>query len=210
MKTALIWGASGGIGRALTELLDRRAWTVVGVSRHPDDLADLTPHAIKADVTDAGQVRRAVEMVGRVVPEVDLFVYAAGKITSDRVKHLDADAWHTVLAANLTGAFLTTQASLDVLSSSAHLVYIGAYDERLRLPGLSAYAASKAGLEAFTEVLAKEHRRMRVTLVRPAAVDTAFWDQVSFKLPSGALMPVALAEQILEAYESDHSGTLDL
>lgn len=210
MKTAMIWGASGGIGRALTALLDREKWTVLGVSRHPDDLADLTPHAFEADVADPTQVTRAVEAAGRVVPEVDLFVYAAGTIASERVKRMEEGTWQDILTANLTGAFLTTQASLPLLSSGAHLVYLGAYTDRLQLPGLSAYVAAKAGLAVFTEVLAKEHRRLRVTLVRPAAVDTDFWDLVPFSLPSGALTPDEVAEKILEAYENEHSGTLDL
>ena len=210
MKTALIWGASGGMGRALVTRLDREAWTVLGVSRHPDDLLDLTPHTFEADVTDSEQVAHVVEGARRVVPEVDLFVYAAGTIASERVKRMDAETWHRVIGANLTGAFLTTQASLPLLASDAHLVYLGAYDDRLRMPGLTAYAASKAGLEAFTDALAKEQRRLRVTLVRPPAVDTAFWDLVPFKLPSGALTPEEVADRILEAYDAEHSGLLDL
>jgi len=210
MKTAMIWGASGGIGRALAERLDQGGWTVLAVSRHPEDLADLTPHAFRADVTDPQQVAEAVGAATRAVPELDLSVYAAGTITSDRVKRMEPDVWHRVLGANLSGAYLTTHAATPLLSPRAHLVFLGAYDERLRLPGLSAYAAAKAGLDAFAEALAKEHRRWRITLVRPKAVDTAFWDLVPFKLPPGALTPQQVAEGILEAHKSGHAGHLDL
>ncbi len=210
MKTALIWGASGGIGRAMSARLDREQWTVLGISRHPEDLQDLTPHALEADVSDPAQVERAITQVRRVASEVDLWLYAVGFITSTKVPEMTPDLWHRVLNANLTGAFLATRASLPVLAPKAHLFYLGAQDARLRLPGLTAYAASKAALEAFTAALAKEQRRRRVTLVRPQAVDTDFWDLVPFGKPSGAMSPEDLADRIYQAYGEGHKGTLDL
>lgn len=210
MKTAMIWGAGGGIGRALVKQLDHEGWTVLAVSRHPEDLVDLTSHTIQADVTDPQEITEAVGVATRSVPEVDLFVYAVGTIVSDRVKRMTAETWCRVLGANLTGAFLTTHAMIPLLSPRAHLFFLGAYDDRLRLPGLSAYAAAKAGLDAFVDTLAKEQRRLHVTLVRPKAVDTTFWDQVPFKLPPGALTPDDVAKSILDAYKAGHEGHLDL
>ncbi len=210
MKTALIWGASGGIGRAVASRLDRDQWTVLGVSRHPEDLQNLTPHAFAADVSDPVQIERVITQVGRVATEVDLWLYAVGFITSTKVADMAPDLWGQVLSANLTGAFLATRASLPVLAPKAHLFYLGAQDPRLRLPGLTAYAASKAALEAFTVALAKEQRRRRISLVRPQAVDTGFWDLVPFKKPAHAMAPEALADRIVEAYRDGHQGALDL
>ncbi|MCB0054898.1 MAG: SDR family NAD(P)-dependent oxidoreductase, partial [Caldilinea sp.] len=98
-----------------------------------------------------------------------------------------------ILGANLTGAYLTTQQSLPLLAERAHLVYLGAYSERLQLPGMSAYAAAKAGLEAFAAALAKEQRKHRVTVVRPGAVATPLWEKVPLRLPRTALAPAELA-----------------
>jgi NAD(P)-dependent dehydrogenase (short-subunit alcohol dehydrogenase family) len=210
MKTALIWGASGGIGRAMAARLDREQWMVLGISRHPSDLQGLTPHAFEADVADPAQVERAVNRVRQVASEVDLWLYAAGFITATKIPEMTPDLWNRVLDANLTGAFLATRASLPLLAPRAHLFYLGAQDARLRLPGLTAYAASKAALEAFTVALAKEQRRRRVTLVRPQAVDTDFWDLVPFKKPAHAMAPEALADRIFEAYHEGHKGLLDL
>jgi len=210
MSTALIWGASGGIGRALVEQLRAENWTVAAVSRHPDDLAALTPHRYTADVADEFAVRQAVFMVAQELPEIDLWVYAAGDIAPGKVAELDAAAWRRILDANLTGAYLTTHHSAPILAEQAHLVYLGAYSEKLRLPGLSAYAAAKAGLDAFTAALAKEERRRRVTLVRPGAVDTPLWSKMPVRMPRSAALPAAVAAQILAAYTSGHSGLLDL
>lgn len=210
MSTALIWGASGGIGRALVARLHAEHWVVGAVSRHPDDLADLTPHRYPADVADDFAVRQTVFTVAQELPEIDLWVYAAGDILSNKVAEMDAATWRRILDANLTGAYLTTHHSAPLLAEQAHLVYIGAYSEKLRLPGLSAYAAAKAGLEAFVEALAKEERRRRVTLVRPGAVDTPLWSKMPVRMPRSAATPDAIAERIFAAYTGGHSGLLDL
>jgi NAD(P)-dependent dehydrogenase (short-subunit alcohol dehydrogenase family) len=96
------------------------------------------------------------------------------------------------------------------MSENAHIFILGAVSERMRLPGLGGYAAAKAGLEAFAEALGKEERKKRVTVVRPGAVATPFWEKVPLKLPKDAAPPEKVAEKIYEAYLSEHKGKLDL
>ena len=90
------------------------------------------------------------------------------------------------------------------------ILFIGAISERLRLPGLSAYAASKVGLEAFAETLGKEERKKRITVIRPGAVATPFWDKVPLRLPKDAAPADKVAERIYEAYLAEHKWQLDL
>jgi 3-oxoacyl-[acyl-carrier protein] reductase len=209
-KSAVVWGASGGIGRALVSKLRADGWQVLAMGRHTTDVGDLTPHLFEADVADPGAVERAVEAASQEVDQVDLWIYAAGDITARKVSDLSPEAWQRILGANLAGAYLTAHYSLPFLAPDAHLVFLGAVSERLRLPRLAVYAAAKAGLEAFVEVLGKEERKRRVTLVRPAAVDTPLWDKVPFKLPPGAMSSDEAAEHILAAYHNSHRGVLDL
>jgi NAD(P)-dependent dehydrogenase (short-subunit alcohol dehydrogenase family) len=210
MSTALIWGASGGIGRALVTLLRNQEWTVGAVSRHPHDLADLTDFRYEADAGDAFSAHQAVYTAAQELPAVDLWIYAAGDILSSPVADLAPVDWKRILDANLTGAYTSTHLSLPLLAEKAHLMYVGAYSEKLRLPGLSAYAAAKAGLEAFAAALAKEQRERRVTVVRPGAVDTPLWTKMPLRLPRGASSPATIAERMLEAYQAGAAGTLDL
>jgi NAD(P)-dependent dehydrogenase (short-subunit alcohol dehydrogenase family) len=210
MGTAMVWGASGGIGRALVARLVEDGWTVVALSRHPADLADLTPHAFEVDLADPAAIERAVARAGEAVEAVDLWIYAAGDITSERVADMSPQTWRRILDANLSGAFLAAHYSLPLLAGDAHLVFLGAVSERMRLPGLAAYAAAKAGLEALAETLRKEERRRRVTVVRPGAVETAIWQKVPFKMPHRALKPEDVAGRIVAAYDEGHSGILDL
>lgn len=210
MGTAMVWGANGGIGGALVTQLKNNGWTVAAVGRDEESLRDSAALSLQADVADAFSVQRAVQAAAFEMSEVNLWVYAVGDIAAAPVEDLDPATWARILAANLTGAYLTARYSLPLLAPDAHLVFIGAISERLRLPGLSAYAASKAGLEAFAEALRKEQRRRRVTVVRPAAVATPLWDKVPLRLPKDAPPPAKVAARILAAHLEGHSGLLDL
>lgn len=210
MGTAMVWGANGGIGGALVTQLKNNGWTVAAVGRDEESLRDSAALSLQADVADAFSVQRAVQAAAFEMSEVNLWVYAVGDIAAAPVEDLDPATWTRILAANLTGAYLTARYSLPLLAMDAHLVFIGAISERLRLPGLSAYAASKAGLEAFAEALRKEQRRRRVTVVRPAAVATPLWDKVPLRLPKDAPPPAKVAARILAAHLEGHSGLLDL
>ena len=210
MKNALIWGAAGGIGRALTDALLALNWQVLVIARDASLLDLAADHRFDADLSDSFSVQNAVRSASFEVDQVDFWVYAAGDITSARVGDMAPDTWQRIMDANLNGVHLATHYSLPLLANNAHLFYLGAVSERLRLPGLAAYAAAKAGLEAYAEALRKEQRGRHVTVVRPGAVATPFWDKVPMRLPKDAASPEKVAKRILEAYDEGHSGLLNL
>lgn len=210
MKTAMIWGAEGGIGQVLVRLLQENDWQVIALSRRIEELLDNDVLAVEVDVSKAHSVHDAVLSASYEIEAVDLWVYAMGDIVSARLDQLSPKTWRRILAANLDGAYLATHFSLPLLAEDSHLFFLGAVSERLRLPGLAAYASAKAGLEAFVEALAKEQRKRRVTIVRPGAVDTPFWDKVPLRLPKDAASPEKVAQRILAAYDQGDAGKLDL
>ncbi|MGD8244599.1 MAG: SDR family NAD(P)-dependent oxidoreductase [Anaerolineae bacterium] len=210
MKTAMVWGANGGIGTALVKRLMEEGWTVVGVARQPESVSYSPSHLVVADVADATSVQEAVEQAMDLASTIDLWIYAVGDIASAKVEAMSPQEWHRILDANLGGAYLAAHYSLPLLARDAHIFLLGAVSERLRLPGLSAYAAAKAGIEAFADVLRKEQRGRRVSVVRPKAVKTPIWDKVPFSMPKGALRPEAVADRLLAAYQEGHRGSLDL
>ncbi len=210
MKTAMIWGASGGIGGAILGLLQQEGWRTAAVCRDAGRLNVAADFTAEADVSNAWQVQQAVLGIAMDVEAVELWVYAVGDIASTPVAQQEPEAWARILEANLSGAHAAAHHSLPLLAEEAHMVFLGGISERLRLPGLAAYAAAKAGLEAFAEAFAKEQRKKRITVVRPAAVATPFWDKVPLKLPASAAAPEKVAARILEAHQSGHKGTLDL
>ncbi len=211
-KTAMIWGANGGIGRALVSQLTTAGWQILTVCRDvgPFEEDDSVIALEMTHITAEASLQQVVMEAGYEIDAVDLWVYTVGDITSAKVADMSLTGWQKIIDANLTGAFLATNRSLPLLAPKAHLMFVGAVQERLRLPGLAAYAAAKAGLEAFAEALRKELRKHPVTVVRPGAVDTSFWDKVPLKLPKDAMTPAKVADKMIEAYEAKHKGLLDL
>jgi len=209
-QTALIWGAAGDIGRALADKLKADGWQIIAVSRRGDDLGGVADLALAADVADPFAVQRAALAAGQEAGEAGLFVYAAGDIAAEPAARMAPETFRRILDANLTGAYHAYHYSQPLLAADAVLVFVGAVSERMRLPGLSAYAAAKAGLEAFAEALRKEERKRRVLVVRPGAVRTKFWQKVPFRMPGNALAPEQVAEKIVAAINNRHEGPLDL
>jgi NAD(P)-dependent dehydrogenase (short-subunit alcohol dehydrogenase family) len=210
MKNAIIWGASGGIGQAILSKLNDDGWTTIGVARDTSAIASHADHVFETPFDDPGRLEQVAYLISQEVDDINFWCYAAGDILNAKVSEMEPQDWHRIISANLTSASYAIHYSLPLLSEDAHIIFVGAISERLRLPGLSAYAASKAGLEAFAVALSKEERKKRITVVRPGAVATPLWDKVSLRLPADAAPPGKVAEKILEAYYLGHKGQLDL
>lgn len=206
----MIWGAAGGIGRALSSLLLSEGHAVYAIGHAGAAHRSQIDLIAEADVAEEYSVRQAVLSVAHEAYAIDLMVYAVGDIMSARVTSGSDDAWQRIIQANLVGAYLTTHHSLPLLAPDATIMYLGARHERLRIPGLSAYAAAKAGLEALAETLTKEERQRKIVVVRPDAVATPLWDKVPLRLPKHANTPESLAEKLLQTWVQGMTGVVDL
>lgn len=210
MPTALIWGASGGIGQALVERLGRAGWQTLAVARDASGLAGAASDCYDAELARDSDVAAAAYWAAQHCDAVDLWAYAAGDILNRALAETSAAEWSRLMIANATGAHTALAHSWPLLPSGSHLFFLGAYVDRITLPRLGAYAAAKAALDIYTQVLAKELRDRRVTTVRAGAVDTALWSKAGFKVPRGALAPSVVAEAVLQAFNDQHNGYLDL
>jgi NADP-dependent 3-hydroxy acid dehydrogenase YdfG len=210
MPDALIWGASGGIGSALATLLKVRGWRVFAAARDERKIPAGMDESYSFNAADPYTFDAVSMSVAQASDGLDLAVYAAGGLIAQTMDSLEARAWRDVMDANLNGVWLAAKASAHTLREGGHFMVLGAHVDKITLPRFGAYAAAKAGLEPILAILAKEHRKLKFTLVRPGAVDTPFWANVPFKLPAGAAQPSAVAEAILAHYEDGGAGTLDV
>lgn len=184
-RTALVTGASRGIGARVAERLADAGARVWLMGRSAGTLAPLASRtggtALPADLTDEASVWDALD---RLQDELggapDVAVNAAGvfglaPVAEETVKSLDDH-----LAVNLRGAFLVTRALLPSMLERGDglIVNVGSVAGRKAFPSNAAYSASKFGLRGFHEVLLEEIRGtgVRATLVEPAATDTPLWD----------------------------------
>lgn len=210
MKNALVWGASGTIGQAVLSKLNAEGWKTAGIVRDSLNTPRIADIMFETRFENPGDIEETAYLVSQEISDINFWCYAAGDISLEKVSEMAPIDWQRIITANLNGAFYAIHYCLPLLSEPAHIFFIGAMSERLRLPGLSAYAASKAGLEAFAEALGKEERKKRITVVRPGAVATPFWDKVPLRLPKDAASAEKVAERIYEAYLAEHKGQLDL
>jgi len=187
---AIVTGASRGIGAAIVETLAGRGATVIA-SAHaadpPDALvADLDARGVRvrgriADVTDPEQVQDLADWTQREYGRIDVLVNNAGIGAVAPSETLSLERWSRVLAVNLTGPLLCSQAvgryMLD--AGGGVIINIGSIFGETGMPMRAAYAASKHGLVGLTRVLAVEwaSRGVRVVTVEPAYVRTGLDDQ---------------------------------
>lgn len=184
-RTALVTGASRGIGLAVARALAEAGAWVGMVARTERDLAQAAEvvggHAIPADVSAAADVHRVATYLQELLGEPpDLLVNCAGVFALAPFAELEPSVFDRHLQVNLRGPFLLVRAFLPGMlrRGDGHVINIGSVAGRVAMPGNGAYSASKFGLRGMHEVLAQEIRGsgVRATLIEPAATDTSLWD----------------------------------
>jgi NAD(P)-dependent dehydrogenase (short-subunit alcohol dehydrogenase family) len=195
-KTALVTGASRGIGRAIALGLARQGVSVAAVHQHESDASrslatefeetGTSSYTVTADVSDPAAVERLVADVSDRYPRLDVLVNNAGVVSHKLLEDLELDEWRRVLDTNLTSIYLMTRGVLGALGEGASIVNVGSAVALRGMPARAHYAASKAGAVGLTRALCKElgSRGIRVNLIAPGIIET---DQ------AGALTPEARA-----------------
>lgn len=188
-RSALVTGASRGIGRATAIALAAAGADVVLIARGAADLAAAAADcggrgtALTADLRDAQDTQRLVAAVlGRLGHAPDILVNNAGIFTLAPAHELEAGELSAMLDTNLVAPFRLLRAFLPGWRARAdgHVVTVGSVADRTAFPDNAAYAATKFGARALHQVLRAESQGsgVRCTLVSPGPVDTPIWDPI--------------------------------
>ncbi len=181
-RTAVVSGASRGIGLAIAEALQAAGAHVVRLARSLADTEGDGRTDLTCDVADAGAVARMARRVLDARGAPDILVNAAGVFLISPLAETTPEAFGAQLAGNLVAPFLVLRAFLPAMVGRGRglLVTIGSVSDHEAFPGNAAYGAAKSGLRGMHAVLAKELRGtgVRATLLSPGPVDTAIWDSV--------------------------------
>ena len=199
--TALVTGASRGIGAAVAQRLAGAGAQVQLLARSADVLVrmarELGGSAWPADLEDEGGLWGVLdELTVALGGPPDLVVNAAGVFEMATVADTSIEVFDRALGANLRGPFLVIRALLPgmLTRASGSIITVGSVAGHQALPGNSAYSASKFGVRGMHDVLSEELRGtgVRATLVEPGATDTSVWDEYGpderDDLPSRAAM----------------------
>jgi short-subunit dehydrogenase len=187
-RTALVTGASSGIGRSISLALASRGATVWIVGRRPAALADTAAAAagaqlrvFTADLSDDGQVARLCDAVASAGQGLDMLVHCAGMIalgTSEHAQVVDFDAQYR---SNLRAPFVLTQMVLPMIKTAhGDIVFVNSTSALGPRPGVGQYAATQAGLRALTDSLRGEVNAdgVRVLSIFPGRTATPLQERV--------------------------------
>ncbi len=186
-KTAIVTGASSGIGRATALLFAKEGASVVVSARRKEALDELvaeigdaggTATAHAGDVRDEACAEAMVALAVREFGGLDIAFNNAGTLGAmGPATEVPLSGWRDTLDANLTGAFLGAKHQIPAMIArgGGSLIFTSTFvGHTAGMPGMAAYAASKAGLIGLTQVLAAEHgaQGIRVNAILPGGTDT--------------------------------------
>src|ERR1700758_515203 len=184
-KVALVTGGSRGIGAAIAKRLAADGANVaITYTKGADAAASVIKEieragrkaiAIQADATDAGAVEAAVEKTVATFGRLDVLVNNAGTAIPKTFEETTLEEMDRVIDINVRGILATTQAALKHMKRGGRIISIGsAVGERVQVPGLVAYSATKGAVKIFTQALSRElgSRGITVNNVQPGPIDT--------------------------------------
>lgn len=179
-RKVLVTGAGGGLGRALVDMFASRGAELIACDQAGGSIADLpVAHRATFDLADRAAVAEAARRVVLEFGIPDVLVNNAGWTRAETMTALDADKIGAEIEINLTGVSVFTNVILEgmVKRGSGSIVFISSVNA-LQHYGNPAYAAAKAGINAFARAIAVEYGRhgIRANAVCPGSIRTPAWD----------------------------------
>ena len=205
-RVAVVTGGSRGIGAGIVELLAERG-AAVGFTFHQQEAparaleASILEHgghglAAPCDVSDDASVGEFFARISAELGPVDILVNNAGIARDVHVAFLDPARWDSVLDVNLRAAYSCVRAVVRgmLLRRWGRILNISSPSARMPLPGQTAYAASKAGLEGFTRALSRDlaPKGILVNAVSPGLIETDMLNGITADARSALISAVPL------------------
>jgi NADP-dependent 3-hydroxy acid dehydrogenase YdfG len=204
MPTAMITGASGGLGSALAAALapTHTLFLAGRPSARLDEVATrFGATTWPIDLADTDEIPTVVEPI----VELDLLIHNAGVAFPGRVAESTVDEWRKTLEVNVVGAVALTLSLLPALrAANGHVVFINSGAGINASPGLASYTASKFALRGFADSLRNDEPSLQVTSIHPGRIDTVMQEGLFAYEgrdydPSQSLSPETVAKVVADA-----------
>jgi len=219
-KTAIITGASSGIGAALSKQLVEKGATVHGLARRFDKLRKLqnelgsTFIPVKMDITDEPAVSSWIDETFSAQNPPDILVNNAGLGAFGNIEDLSLDEWHTMMNVNLNGVFYLTRKTVPIMKQNpghCHIINVASVAGLIGNPQISGYNATKFGLRGFSEALFKELRydAIKVSCVFPGSIATEFFEKTGNSTHSHMMRVEDVASTITYLLETPDNFLID-
>ncbi|MDP7244484.1 MAG: 3-oxoacyl-ACP reductase FabG [Flavobacteriales bacterium] len=191
-KTALITGASRGIGESIAiEFAKNNANVIINYYNNLKEAQHVVDKvkkygveslAVKADVSNFDEVNQMADTIKKKFGKMDILVNNAGIVKDRTLKNMTADEWNAVINTNLNGVFYVTKSILPLMEMGGRIISISSIIGQYGNFGQCNYAAAKAGIIGFTKSLAKELGKKKITVnaVAPGFVKTSITKDIPF------------------------------
>jgi 3-oxoacyl-[acyl-carrier protein] reductase len=184
-KSALVTGASRGIGAAIAKRLAKEGADVaITYASSPEQAQQVVDDimkaggkaiAIKADAADQAAVRAGVQQAAKEFGKIDILVNNAGLVALGPIAEFPAENFEKALSVNVRSVFTATQEAVRHMPDGGRIIMIGSVNsERMPFQGGSVYALTKGAIASFTKGLARDlgERKITVNNIQPGPVDT--------------------------------------
>jgi NAD(P)-dependent dehydrogenase (short-subunit alcohol dehydrogenase family) len=184
-KTAIITGASDGLGKGTAKVFAENGWNVVLAARTKEKLEKAASElqntkgnvlAVAVDVSNYEQVEQLIEQTIDAFGQVDVLINSAGIDYPGSIEELTAEQWNQVIGVNLNGVFYTSKAVFPHMKEqkSGYIINISSVAGKKGWPNATAYCSSKFALTGFTQALNGEGKphNIRCSVVYPGGMDT--------------------------------------
>lgn len=207
-KTAIVTGASKGIGKSLVKALLQKGVKVTGWSRSAPDISHKNFHFVKADVGSHESVEKAfAESLAFLENNVHILVNNAGLGYFGKMEELPVDKWREMFDTNVHGVFYCSRKAIPVMKrqQSGHIINIASIAGLSGIEEATGYCATKFALRGISQSLFKEVRKsnIKVTSICPGSVNTEFFNDVADVTANETMLsPDEIANSILHILET--------
>lgn len=209
-KTAVVTGASSGIGKAVAQRLVDAGVRVALVGRSEERLREAASGwpsdawvALPCDVRDSAAVQAMAARAEQELGRVDILVNSAGIFKAIPLTQLDDETWRELWETNVNGTLFPTRALLPgmVERGLGYVVIVSSVAAHRNYSGMTGYGATKHAVTGFARALSTEVRRqgVRVVNVFSGPVDTPIWEGMTTPLPQGEMLT---ADEVADAIVS--------
>jgi 3-oxoacyl-[acyl-carrier protein] reductase len=164
-QVAVVTGASRGLGRTIAEHFLSEGARVVGLARGEGTIDDARYSHLQVDVSNSGKVQEAFLKIAREFPAIHVAVNNAGVFTSQYALIMPAERARAMVDTNLLGSFHVSREAAKIMRKGKYgrIINVGSIATRIEPIGSAIYAATKAGIAAMQNVMAKELAPLNIT-----------------------------------------------
>lgn len=219
-KTAIVTGASKGLGKAIAEALVKKEVEVYGLARSEEELKKIQQklgsrfHPVTMDLTNEQKVRDWVKSTFEGNKAVDILINNAGVGYFRSIDELSSEKWHQMMNINLNAVFYLTQEVVPLMKSNGsfkHIVNIGSIVGKTTGSEKSGYSSTKFAIQGFSEALFKELRgfKIKVSCINPGSIETDFFEDSGIEPNPSMLQPADVAATIVHVLETPDNVLID-